>query len=157
MSEVSQSVQPFAPTTGLTNRPTNNYYYQNQRATSLPQPSSTSSQSSQPPYILNKTACSAGQPNADLTEYAWGLFCLSFSMYPSRSIFHLLVSIQFYCMLLIPSYISCMNGISYLHVLLCHMHDFFSMINITFFILKFLYMYLKIMLRFKTLHDSCGY
>lgn len=116
MSEVSQSVQPFAPTTGLTNRPTNNYYYQNQRATSLPQPSSTSSQSSQPPYILNKTACSAGQPNADLTEYAWGLFCLSFSMYPSRSIFHLLVSILFYCMLLIPSYILCMNGIYYLHV-----------------------------------------
>ena len=79
MSEVSQSVQPFAPTTGLTNRPTNYNYYQNQRATSLPQPSSTSSQSSQPPYILNKTA---GQPNADLTEYAWGLFSLSFSMCP---------------------------------------------------------------------------
>lgn len=103
MSEVSQSVQPFAPTTGLTNRPTNNYYYQNQRATSLPQPSSTSSQSSQPPYILNKTACSAGQPNADLTEYAWGLFCLSFSMYPLEA-FPSLSSI-FLLHALIPSYI----------------------------------------------------
>lgn len=117
MSEVRQSLQPFEPTSGLTNNRPHfyfNYQHHNQletqfpRATSPTQQQPSSSQTLQSSYILNNKPAvttqivdSRGSPSRtpDLTECVWGL-SLSLSVQFTFFFFS-------FCFALPTTYIAC--------------------------------------------------